>query len=124
MKIYLLKITMPISTIPFRRSAVYMNKLVSIANAQATLKLVTDAEQYKYELESRRGEDLTRVYSYIETSARKGAVRVFNWDSTPEEVRKLIFNDTDIKNYLTSNGFSYEYDSIEWHAATTTNELK
>jgi hypothetical protein len=112
---------MPISVIPFRRSALYMNKLVAIANAQAATQMIVDAEKYKYNFETTRAEDLARVYSYIERGARGGAVRIFNWDSTPKEVRELIFNDDGMKGYLTSNGFNYSDNAIEWYAAT---ELK
>lgn len=107
--------------IPVRRSAVYMNKLVAIANAQAHIQIIVDAEKYKYNFETTRGDDLSRVYSYIEQGARGGAVRVFDWDSTPKEVRALIFKDEEIKRYLMSNGFSYTDNAIEWYGAT---ELK
>ena len=106
------------AVIPFRRSAVYINKLREIANAQAGLQIQLRAEKYVADLELRRGADIERVYNYIERSARGGAVRVFDWEwSTPKKERDLIFRDLEIKNYLERNGFSYDYNCVEWYAA-------
>jgi hypothetical protein len=111
--------------IPFRRSAVFINKLTAIANMQARLDTIVGVEKYKADVEVRRGQDIDRVYRYIEASARGGAVRVFDWEwTTPKTVRTLIFTDDDITSYLRSNGFSYEYNCIEWHHATEKKELK
>ncbi len=105
----------------FRRSAVYMNKLREIANVQATLAMRVRTEKYKEGVETRRSKDLDRVYTFIEWSARGGAVRIFDWEwSTPKVERDLIFRDTELKNYLQNNGFSYVDNCIEWYAADTT----
>jgi hypothetical protein len=103
------------ATIPFRRSAAYANRLVNIANQKAGLQLILSSEKYAAELESRRAEDIERVYNYIERAASGGAVRVFDWEwSTPKKERELIFKDDEIKSYLQRNGFSYDYNCVEW----------
>lgn len=114
---------MTYSPVFFRRSAVYFKKLVDISGEQAKLQMIINAEKYKYELETRRGEDLARVYDYIERNARGGAVRVMNW-GTPALEKKLIFDDKEIKTYLMSNGFSYSDNSLEWWHAKEHQGMK
>ena len=102
-------------TIPFRRSAAYAKRLVNIANQKASLQLILGSEKYAAELESRRAEDIECVYNYIERAANGGAVRIFDWEwSTPKKERTLIFKDDEIKSYLRRNGFSYDYNCVEW----------
>lgn len=111
----------------FRHSAVYMNKLCSIANQKAGLQRIVGAEKYGAALVSRRAVDIESVYRYIEGSARVGAVCAFNWEwAMPKNVRDLIFNDTEIKHYLQCNGFSYENNNcIHWYGAhDRSQELK
>jgi hypothetical protein len=106
------------ATASFRRSAVYINKLRELANVEAGLKMVVDAEKHMSSIESRRSEDIEHVYKYIEYGARGGAVRVFDWEwSTPPKIRELVFRDKEIKNYLQSNGFSYTDNCVEWFHA-------
>ena len=102
----------------FRRSAVYMNKLRDVASMQSILDMRVRDDELQKTFEMRRSEDLERVYTLIERSARGGAVRIFDWEwSTPKVERDLLFRDDEIKNYLQSNGFSYSYNCIEWYAA-------
>jgi hypothetical protein len=111
-------------TTPFRRSAGFMNSLVKIAGQQSQLLRKVQAEKHDAALEIRRAADIDRVYNYIERAARGGAVRVFDWDwSTPQKERDLIFRDDEIKTYLQYNGFSYDYNCVEWWHAKT-DELK
>jgi hypothetical protein len=114
------------ASIPFRRSAVYINKLRDIANQKASLRLLVRDEKYVADFETRRAADIDCVYNYIENAANAGAVRVFDWEwSTPKKERDLIFRDDEIKSYLQSNGFSYDYNCVEWwQAKDRSNELK
>ena len=107
----------------FRRSATYANNLVKIANLKAGLANQVRAEMFTAEIEVRRKKDLEVVFQYIEGSANQGAVRIQNWTGfTPTPIRKLLFEDQDIQNYMIRNGFSYSADAIEWYHAET--ELK
>lgn len=108
----------------FRRSAAYMNALVKIANQKAGLENIVRVEKYKHELETRRAEDLNRVYKVLEASAKQGAVRIQNWELTPKDIRNLLFEDSEIKRYLQSNGFSYSNNAVEWYGAPLPEELK
>ena len=102
----------------FRRSAIYMNNLVKIANMEATIANRIQDERKYFELEERRKLDLEIVYKHIEEHAKRGAVRVFNWEhATPAHIRKLLFEDQEIQKYLRKSGFMYTYNSIEWYHA-------
>ena len=95
-----------------------MNKLRDVANMQSILNRRVLYDEVQRDIETRRSEDLERVYTLIERSARGGAVRIFDWEwSTPKVERDLLFRDDEIKNYLQNNGFSYDYNCIEWWAA-------
>jgi len=108
----------------FRRSAAYANNLVKIANLKAGLANQVRAEMYSAGVEATRKKDLEIVFQYIEGSANQGAVRVHNWTwSTPAPIRKLLFEDEEIKNYMVSNGFSYSDGAIEWYHAETDPKL-
>ena len=114
------------ASVPFRRSAVYMNNLVKIANARAGLANKVREEMYNAHFEHLRKKDLEVIFQYIESSAKQGAVRVMNWEwSTPSPVRKLLFEDKDIQNFMMKNGFSYSDhpECIEWYNAEETKQL-
>lgn len=107
----------------FRRCATYMNTLSKIANMEASIanRILDDKKNFEFEV--RRKMDLEIVYKYIEESAKRGAVRVFDVErSTPVHIRKLLFEDEEIRGYLTKSGFMYTYDSIEWYHAEERDE--
>jgi hypothetical protein len=107
----------------FRRSAAYANNLVKIANLKAGLANQVRVDMYVVGIEITRKKDLEIVFQYIEGSANQGAVRIQNWSwSTPEPIRKLLFEDEEIQNYMIRNGFRYSTDTIEWYHAE--KELK
>ena len=116
----------------FRRSAIYMNKLTTIANIKAHLNIVKRSEKVTDKFEERRLSDIEIVYNYIERSANVGAVRIFDsyWSDRNENTyaRDLIFRDKEIKAFLIANGFhyssSYKDECIEWYQATSKDELK
>jgi hypothetical protein len=115
----------------FRRSAYYINKLTTIANAKLSLDHIVKSEIKFSEIEKRRGEDIDLVYKYIERSALVGAVRIFDndWMHKDPKIRNLLFKDEEIKSYLMVNGFdyssSYSTPCIEWYGATKKeDELK
>lgn len=116
------------TTVPFRRSAVYFNGLVKIANMRAHLNIRVREEKYKETFETVRKQDLDTVFKYIEGSATQGAVRVHNWEwSTPAPIRKLLFEDKEIQKYMVANGFIYldHPQSIEWwHAEESKAMMK
>lgn len=107
----------------YRRSATYMNNLVKIASMEALIANRIQREKTHFELEELRKLDLETVYKYIEERAKRGAVRVFDAErSTPVHIRKLLFEDKEIRGYLTGSGFMYTYDSIEWYHAEERDE--
>jgi hypothetical protein len=107
----------------YRRSATYMNNLVKIASMEGLIANRIQSEKNNFELEERRKLDLETVYKYIEERAKRGAVRVFDVErSTPVHIRKLLFEDEEIRGYLTKSGFMYTYDSIEWYGVEAHDE--
>ena len=114
----------------FRRSAIYINKLTTIANIRAYLYNVARSEKVTDDFEKRRFEDVEIVYNYIERSANVGAVRIFDtcWSDRNTHIRDLIFRDKEIKAFLIANGFhyssSYKDECVEWYQATSKDELK
>ncbi len=116
----------------FRRSAIYINKLTTIANIRAYLNNVARSEKVTDNFEKRRLADIEIVYNYIEHSANVGAVRIFDtcWSDKNKNthIRDLIFRDKEIKAFLIANGFhyssSYKDECIEWYQATSKDELK
>ena len=105
------------TTAPFRRSAAYFNNLVKISNMRAHLDIRVHEEILNERFEAKRVKDLDLIFKYIERSANQGAVRVINWEwCTPAPIRKLLFEDTDIQNYMQKKGFYYSDspESLEW----------
>lgn len=107
-------------TTPLRRTAAYMNRLSKIGNSQSYLKTLLENEQnllaFRKDIETRRCRDLEKAYTLIENAANKGYIRIFESGIDVD----VIF-DKEIQRYLTLNGFTYTYNSIEWH---DTDQLK
>jgi len=59
---------------------------------------------------------------YIEERAKRGAVRVFDVERSTVHIRRLLFEDEEIRGCFTGSGFMYTHDSIEWYHAEMRDE--
>jgi hypothetical protein len=109
----------------FKRSAVYAKQLAEISQLQNHISHKYDYEEKQKErlkeIEETRKDDIDLAFILIETRAKTGAVRIFDWPKYYKNDMSIVFDPT-IKEYILSKGFSYTYNTIEWLDAK--DELK
>jgi hypothetical protein len=96
-----------------KRTAAYAKQLAEMGQLHNHISHKYHYEEKQKEFEEKRKDDIDCAFAVIETQAKTGAVRIYDWPNYYKNDMSILF-DPKIKAYLISKGFSYTYNSIEW----------